>query len=403
MKTAIRILVLTPSYPGEAVQKADTPVVHYFVREWAKHGYDVRVLNFPVNFPAAINIVAKLFRPLLETHYGSEIRTWDLDEREYEIEGVKVKRIPLVKYRPHTKYSKKQILSAYEKSVAYCEKERFVPDVITSHWVNPQFEIMHMLKTYFCCKTCYIAHDDGIDLKGIYKNEARIFLSETDIIGYRSEAIKRRFESFFNCGEKPFFMCYSGIPVKFLEETHREIDNTNSFIHVATLLKRKFPSVIVPAVYKAYGEESFSITYVGEGIESKKIKTLAKKMNIEESVHLLGRIPREDVVKQMDKHSVFVMISSDETFGLVYLEAMSRGCITIASRDEGFDGIIKDGENGFLCEAGNEEELTSILMHLKMLPKEELQRISEAAIATAHKLTDEKVALNYVESLISIL
>ena len=36
-----------------------------------------------------------------------------------------------------------------------------------------------------------------------------------------------------------------------------------------------------------------------------------------------------------------------EAYGLVYLEAMARGCITIASRDEGFDGVIKDGINGF--------------------------------------------------------
>ena len=42
------------------------------------------------------------------------------------------------------------------------------------------------------------------------------------------------------------------------------------------------------------------------------------------------------------------MISQGEAFGLVYLEAMARGCITIASRGEGFDGIIKDGINGFL-------------------------------------------------------
>ena len=37
------------------------------------------------------------------------------------------------------------------------------------------------------------------------------------------------------------------------------------------------------------------------------------------------------------------MISELETFGLVYIEAMAAGCITIASRNEGFDGIIKDG------------------------------------------------------------
>ena len=50
-----------------------------------------------------------------------------------------------------------------------------------------------------------------------------------------------------------------------------------------------------------------------------------------------------------------------KTFGLVYLEAMARGCITVASRDEGFDGIIQDGVNGFLCKSGDETELVQYL------------------------------------------
>ena len=55
------------------------------------------------------------------------------------------------------------------------------------------------------------------------------------------------------------------------------------------------------------------------------------------------------------------MISKEETFGLVYLEAMSMGCITIASKNEGMEGIIIDGENGFLCTAGDDDELASII------------------------------------------
>ena len=42
------------------------------------------------------------------------------------------------------------------------------------------------------------------------------------------------------------------------------------------------------------------------------------------------------------------MISKNEAFGLVYLEAMLAGCI-VASRN-GIDGIIIDGYNGFLCD-----------------------------------------------------
>lgn len=55
------------------------------------------------------------------------------------------------------------------------------------------------------------------------------------------------------------------------------------------------------------------------------------------------------------------MISTNEIFGLVYLEAMAASCLTIASKNGGVDGIIKCEKNGFLCEEGNDKELHSIL------------------------------------------
>lgn len=397
------ILVLTPSYPGVGVQKADTPVVHYFVREWVKYGVNVRVIHYPVNFPNVVNLIAKPLKSIIEAKEGSEIRTWNLDERDFEIDGVRVKRIPLVKYMPHTRYSKNQIQKAFNKTLRYLESENFVPDIICSHWVNPQYELMHLLKKQFGCKTCYVAHDAGADLLTIYKRESLEYINETDIIGYRSAPIKKDFESNFSCSSKPSFMCYSGIPSKYVEEMHRSIDNVNTFIHVGTLLKRKYPVEIIPAVYKAFNQDDFRIIYVGTGEEVKEIHNTCKQLKVEKKVHLLGRLPREKVVEQMDKNSVFIMISKNEAFGLVYLEAMARGCITIASRNEGFDGIIKDGENGFLCKAGDSEELSSILIKLKQLPKEEWQRISLSAIKTAYSLTDEKVAMYYLNSIVSII
>ena len=96
------------------------------------------------------------------------------------------------------------------------------------------------------------------------------------------------------------------------------------------------------------------------------------------------------------------MISEEETFGLVYLEAMSMGCITIASRNEGMEGIIEDGVNGFLCKAGDENELASIIDSINAMSQDNINRISQNAIATARKLTDSKVAEDYIQSIVRI-
>lgn len=95
------------------------------------------------------------------------------------------------------------------------------------------------------------------------------------------------------------------------------------------------------------------------------------------------------------------MISKNESLGLVYLEAMAKGCITIGSRNEGIDGVIVDGLNGFLCEAGNHNELSGIINKINSLPRLEKSKISLNAIQTATNLTDYKVAENYIETVIS--
>lgn len=397
------ILVLTPVYPGEDVMKSTTPVVHYFTREWVKDGYNVLVMHYPVNFPKLVYALISPFKERIGSKVGSEIRTWPVKEIEYEVEGVHVKRIPLTKVKPHGRYSKKNILQAVEKTISYCDKIEFKPDVIVSHWVNPSLEIMHFLKNHYKVPTCYVAHDAGHDLKTIMKDVADEYIKETDIIGYRSGYIKRVFEKTFNCENKPNFLCSSGVPESYLAEKERSISNIKSFVFVGTLIQRKYPTQLIPAVEKAFGNEDYSITYIGDGDETVQVNKIAKELGVKEKVHLLGRMPRIEVVKCLDHSDVFVMISRGETFGLVYLEAMARGCITIAAKKEGFDGIIVDGENGFLCEAGNVEELTEIIKKLKIMSPEQLDRISRNALKTAYELTDVKAARYYIEQVMSVV
>ena len=168
---------------------------------------------------------------------------------------------------------------------------------------------------------------------------------------------------------------------------------------VGTLIKRKFPAEIVPAVVNAFGLEQFEIYYIGQGAEEAHILAYAKQYGIESSIHLLGRMSRDEVVHRLQDSDVFVMNSRSEAFGLVYLEAMAQGCITIASRHEGFDGIIQDGENGFLCNAGDIDDLSSTIRRIKSMKANQLIDISNNAFETARRLTDKKAASMYLKEL----
>ena len=399
-----RILVLSSLYPADDIPKSDTPVVHYFTKEWVKAGYDVRVIHFAYNLPCWALWIVKTFPSLISKIWGGILRTKEINEREFKLDNVPVKRITLRKIKPHGRYDYKQLSDALEKCLLYFKKNKYIPDVIISHWSNPQLEIMQMLKERFKVPTVYIAHNNGAELISAYGKEINRLLESTNLIGFRSRAIEEEFRERFNY-KGMSFRCNSGIPEQFTNQdiVDREFSNINSFIYVGTFIKRKYPERIIPAAYSVFGTNPFKITYIGKGIEESTIRHQIDKYCVKDKIQLLGYLERSEVNRQLREHDVFVMISKNETFGLVYLEAMATGCITIASKNEGMDGIIKHGENGFLCTAGNTEELANLIRDIRMLPKDSLKRISMNAIKTARQLTDKNVANDYLNNILALL
>ena len=61
--------------------------------------------------------------------------------------------------------------------------------------------------------------------------------------------------------------------------------------------------------------------------------------------------------------------------------------------------MIEDGVNGFLCPAGDAGALADLLRRLNSLLPEKLQAVSDAALATAARMTDELVAAEYARTL----
>ena len=117
------------------------------------------------------------------------------------------------------------------------------------------------------------------------------------------------------------------------------------------------------------------------------------------NIKFLGWLDREEILAKMKTSDIFVMVSSPETFGLVYLEAMASGCITIGAKREGIDGIIQNGENGFLCEPRNVDDLADTIDKIVNLSKESKERLLRNTFETVKGMTHKGVSDNYIEAL----
>lgn len=397
----MNIFLLSSVYPARYSAKGTTPVIHYFVKEWVSAGHNVHVMHIMSCFPRLYYVLSKPFKKWLDSTRGHIMPVQVPEEYDEIKDGVKVSHIKVKKAKPHGRFSHKQVYRAFQKIVTCVNKEG-VPDCFVGHWDNPQLELLNLLKEKYRRPICLVYHNNNFDyLKKLYGDDAEKMVKNIDLVGFRNITALQKYEELFGKQEKTF-VCASGVSKPFIEagkSFERKYESISRYVFVGSLMGRKYPATVMEAIAKTYKQELFEMIYIGEGNEQDHIQQLFNEYDCKGKLIFTGRIPRNEVIDHLMQSDVFVMVSSGEIFGLVYLEAMALGCITIAARHEGIDGIIEDGVNGFLCEAGNTEELSLIINKIRGLSSEELNTISAKAKATANAYTDVAVAENYIQNL----
>jgi len=124
-------------------------------------------------------------------------------------------------------------------------------------------------------------------------------------------------------------------------------------LYVGELTKNKnVESTIAVAVELNRRGIQTELTIHGTGRDERRIQRIAARYK--GIVHLNGWVrswpDRLAIYRAAD---IFVMPSLTETFGLVYIEAMSQGLPVIYTSGQGIDGYFQSGQVGFACEPKN--------------------------------------------------
>jgi glycosyltransferase involved in cell wall biosynthesis len=113
-------------------------------------------------------------------------------------------------------------------------------------------------------------------------------------------------------------------------------------------------------ILKEKGQDNFFIRLAGKGSLREQLEQLSRESGVSDVLHFLGRISREEMQKEMQMSSCFVLPTRYEAFGAVLIEAMATGLPVIATRSGGPDSIVTP-ETGMLIDSENPEQLASAM------------------------------------------
>ncbi len=104
----------------------------------------------------------------------------------------------------------------------------------------------------------------------------------------------------------------------------------------------------------------------GDGDDLPRIRDLVRSMNFGDAVRLPGYVKDGDLSRYYNLADVFVMPSTGEGFGFVFLEALACGKPVIAGNRDGSRDALLDGKAGILVDpldvAGLAHAIVDVLM-----------------------------------------
>ena len=104
-------------------------------------------------------------------------------------------------------------------------------------------------------------------------------------------------------------------------------------------------------------------TIVGGGPNTAKIKKIIGKNDNYIKIHKWID-SKEKLIPFYRSAHIFVMPSLTETFGIVFIEALSQGLPLIYTKGQGVDGYLPQGVVGYACNPLDVEEITNRIEHI---------------------------------------
>ncbi|MBQ8805586.1 MAG: glycosyltransferase family 4 protein [Bacteroidaceae bacterium] len=216
-----------------------------------------------------------------------------------------------------------------------------------------------------------IIHYGDATPKGTYKVYKKFFNKAKRVIAVSGD-IKNNYDKEYGIDCK---VLYPLVPFEICNKTKKDIREEfgipeDAFLTcmVGSIKDMKHPETILDAVAKFDDKEMEQynphIVYAGSGQMLQDLKDKAKDGGIENRVHFLGFVPKEEVNKVFKMSDAYVIASDFEGTSVSLLEAMYNRLPILASNAPGIKDMVSHNHSALMFETKKAEDLKERILSL---------------------------------------
>jgi len=196
---------------------------------------------------------------------------------------------------------------------------------------------------------------------------------------------------------KKIHLIYNSLTLKESVESNVYMQSPYKILAVGRFCRKKGFDILLLALYMLKQEGFlFNLTLVGDGFLRYQMRTLCKKLNLQNVVSMPGFVPNNKLVRYIENHDVMVVPSvinkGGDRDGIpnVIMEALSSRLPVIATDISGIGEVIKNNETGLLIPERDVEALTLAIKEM-FADRENALRMAENGRKLVREMFDSEV------------
>lgn len=275
------------------------------------------------------------------------------------------------------------------------EAEAGKPDVVHAHFLN-----MGVIAADLCRRECLplviTEHSSSVNVENLSETmakRAKYAYTSADKVLAVSSALAKKIKK--HTGVEPMMLPNILNMPAMSEMVAGEKARGFHFISAGSLVERKgFDTLVEAFEAVAKARPDATLLIMGGGPEEKKLRTQVKELGLNDKITFFGKYQRQDFARELMKADAFVLATRLETFGVVFIEALSFGVPVIATRCGGPEDFV-DASNGLLVDVGDIQRLAQAMVDMA----ENIGRYNrtQIAVSTRSRFSPEKIAQRLTE------